>query len=235
MNLGKKYKQLFEGKVRSNDAKLLKEFQYEMDWEDVIDLDALDFETLFAAEDGTEVQIPTSQGEVGGGYRKDTEVAGEGLPEFLVAKIDKSEPDYITFEFDKDSAAALDASGVYGGAEQVAAELEGWSEGELENYKPTSSGSSEADEKFKKQLAIIAHGAKAGKDMVDEINRINIFAFPAIRKGNKVASSKEMEELKDSGFDGVPKDQYNATIAVMKKFSEEQPTSIMYRFEEGTK
>ena len=44
-----------------------------------------------------------------------------------------------------------------------------------------------------------------------------------------------MEELKDSGFDGVPKDQYNATIAVMKKFSEEQPTSIMYRFEEGTK
>jgi len=132
MNLGKKYKQLFEGKVRSNDAKLLKEFQYEMDWEDVIDLDALDFETLFAAEDGTEVQIPTSQGEVGGGFRKDTKMAGEGIPEFLTAIIDKSETDYYTFEFDKDSAAALDASDVYGGADQVASELEGWSEGEIE-------------------------------------------------------------------------------------------------------
>jgi len=204
---------------------VISEAQFEKDWEDVIDMDALDIEALVSAEDGAEVQIPTSQGEVGGGFRKDTEMAGEELPEFLVAKIDKSEPDYITFEFDKDSAAALDASGVYGGAEQVAAELEGWTEGELENYKPTSSGSSTADEKFKKQLAIIAHGARDGKDMVDEINRINIFAYPAARK-----VAKEMEVLKDSGFDGVPEDQFNAATAVMEKFSEESSMSILYRF-----
>ena len=32
MNLGKKYKQLFEGKVRSNDSRLLKENEYEQAW-----------------------------------------------------------------------------------------------------------------------------------------------------------------------------------------------------------
>jgi len=132
MNLAKKYKQLFEGKTRSNDSKLLKEFQYEKDWEDVIDMDSFDFETLVAAKDGSEVQIPVYQGEVGGGFRKDTTVANQEFDEFLIATIDKSQGDYWTFEFDKDSAAALEASGVYGGAEQVAAELEGWSEGEIE-------------------------------------------------------------------------------------------------------
>ena len=168
MNLAKKYKQLFEGKTRSNDSKLLKEFQYEKDWEDVIDMDSLDFETLVAAEDGAEVQIPIYHGEVGGGFRKDTEMAGEDLPEFLTAIIDKSDPDFYAFEFDKESAAALDASDVYGGAEQVAAELEGWTEGELEDYEPTGSspaGPLKFDKEFIKHLETIAKGAKAGKDM----------------------------------------------------------------------
>ena len=135
MNLGKKYKQLFEGKARSNDSKLLKEYRdFEKDWESVLDMDSIrgKWDYYVAAEDGSEVQIPVYQGEVGGGFRKDTTLANQEFDEFLTATIDKSAGDYWTFEFDKESAAALDASDVYGGAEQVASELEGWSEGELE-------------------------------------------------------------------------------------------------------
>mgnify|MGYP003151663563 CR=1 FL=1 len=134
MNLAKKYKQLFEGKARSNDSKLLKEYSFEKDWEDVIDVDEMTgkWDYYVAAPDKSEVQIPVYQGEVGGGFRKDTTVANQEFDEFLIATIDKSQGDYWTFKFDKDSAAALDASDVYGGAKQVEADLEGWSEGELE-------------------------------------------------------------------------------------------------------
>ena len=134
MDLRKKYKQLFEGKARSNDSKLLKEYSFEKDWEDVIDVDEMrgKWEYYVAAKDKSEVQIPVYQGEVGGGFMKDTTVANQEFDEFLIATIDKSQGDYWMFKFDKDSAAALDASDVYGGAKQVEADLEGWSEGELE-------------------------------------------------------------------------------------------------------
>ena len=139
MNLGKKYKQLFEGKTRSNDSKLLKEYRsFELDWEDVIDIGQMNqtFEDYYvAAEDGSEVQIPLEQGEFLSGapvLRRDTKGPATGNTKFLTATIDKSNPDFYAFEFDKASADVLEKAGVYGGAEQVAAELESWSEEELE-------------------------------------------------------------------------------------------------------
>ena len=53
-----------------------------------------------------------------------------GNTKFLTATIDKSNPDFYTFEFDKASVDVLKKAGV--DAEQVAAELESWSEEELE-------------------------------------------------------------------------------------------------------
>ena len=136
MNLAKKYKQLFEGKSRSNDSKIIKEM-FELDWEDVIDLDQMGatFEDYYyTAEDGSEVQIPLEQGEFlsGSPLRRDTKGPATGNTKFLTAKIDKSAGDFYKFEFDKASADVLKKAGVYGGAEQVAAELESWSEEELE-------------------------------------------------------------------------------------------------------
>ena len=231
INLAKKYKQLFEGKTRSNDSKLLKEFQYEMDWEDVIDMDALDMEALVSAEDGAEVQIPTSQGEVGGGFRKDTEVAGEGLPEFLTAIIDKSEIDYYTFEFDKASAAALDTVLGKGQAEQVAAELEGWTEGELENYKPTGSGSFKpksflkAYPEFKNAILDIIKATQQYQGTWGKNQKEEIFDFirgsgqKLYQLPDSVPGAKEMKALFKSA-NGTPEDQYKAAFDVLDALGE---------------
>ena len=109
MNLAKKYKQLFEGKARSNDSKLLKEYRsFELDYEDVLDMDKMTnmFEDYYAAaEDGSE--------------------------EFLTAKIDKTKyDDEYTFIFDKASIDALKKGGL--DPKQVEAELGSWSEDEIE-------------------------------------------------------------------------------------------------------
>jgi hypothetical protein len=136
MNLGKKYKQLFEGKVRSNDSKLLKEYRsFELDYEDVLDMDKMTnmFEDYYAAaEDGSDVQIFLQQGEfqVGSGIRKDTVGPALGSEEFLTAKIDKSDPDFYAFEFDKASIDSLKKGGL--DAEEVADNLADWSEDEIE-------------------------------------------------------------------------------------------------------
>ena len=136
MNLAKKYKQLFEGKARSNDSKILKEYRsFELDWEDVIDIAQMNqtFEDYYVtAEDGSEVQIPLEQGEFlsGSPLRRDTKGPATGNTKFLTATIDKSAGDFYKFEFDKASVDVLKKAGV--DAEDVAAELESWSEEELE-------------------------------------------------------------------------------------------------------
>ena len=136
MNLAKKYKQLFEGKARSNDSKILKEYRsFELDWEDVIDIAQMNqtFEDYYVtAEDGSEVQIPLEQGEFlsGSPLRRDTKGPATGNTKFLTATIDKSAGDFYKFEFDKASVDVLEKAGV--NAEDVAAELESWSEEELE-------------------------------------------------------------------------------------------------------
>ena len=137
MNLAKKYKQLFEGKTRSNDAKLLKEYRsFELDYEDVLDMDKMThmFEDYYAAaEDGSDVQIFLQQGEfqVGSGIRKDTVGPALGSEEFLTAKIDKTKyDDEYTFIFDKASIDALKKSGL--DPKQVESELGSWSEDEIE-------------------------------------------------------------------------------------------------------
>ena len=136
MNLAKKYKQLFEGKTRSNDSKILKEYRsFELDWEDVIDIAQMNqtFEDYYyTAEDGSEVQIPLEQGEFlsGSPLRRDTKGPATGNTKFLTAKIDKSAGDFYKFEFDKASVDVLKKAGV--DADDVAAELESWSEEELE-------------------------------------------------------------------------------------------------------
>ena len=136
MNLAKKYKQLFEGKTRSNDSKILKEYRsFELDYEDVLDMDKMTsmFEEYYAAaEDGSDVQIFLQQGEfqVGSGIRKDTVGPALGSEEFLTARIDKSDPDFYGFEFDPASIDSLKKGGL--DPDQVAQELEDWSEGEIE-------------------------------------------------------------------------------------------------------
>ena len=136
MNLAKKYKQLFEGKARSNDSKILKEYRsFELDWEDVIDIAQMNQTSedyYVTAEDGSEVQIPLEQGEFlsGSPLRRDTKGPATGNTKFLTATIDKSAGDFYKFEFDKASVDVLKKAGV--DAEDVAAELESWSEEELE-------------------------------------------------------------------------------------------------------
>ena len=137
MNLGEKYKQLFEGKTRSNDSKILKEYMsFELDYEDVLDMDKMTsmFEEYYAAaEDGSDVQIFLQQGEfqVGSGIRKDTVGPLLGSAEFLTAKIDKTKyDDEYTFIFDKASTDALKKGGL--DPKQVESELGSWSEDEIE-------------------------------------------------------------------------------------------------------
>ena len=109
MNLGKKYKQLFEGKVRSNDAKLLKEnaeaeIDALIDWKEVQKAnDHANRNEYNMYEDGEEIVIPLRKPWV-------SAENPEGISE-LNAEVYK-DSGFTSFSLFSSSVAALEAMGI---------------------------------------------------------------------------------------------------------------------------
>ena len=101
MNLGKKYKQLFEGKTRSNDAKLIKESVNIDDWIDWKKMrkinDADDRGSYNKYEDGEEITVPLKK-------------PIQGKKEFTATVY--ADDGYTSFTFEEEDMDAMEAVGI---------------------------------------------------------------------------------------------------------------------------
>tara|TARA_R100001443_G_scaffold72568_2_gene80687 strand:+ start:125 stop:475 length:351 start_codon:yes stop_codon:yes gene_type:complete len=101
MNLAKKYKQLFEGKIRSNDSKLIKESVDIDDWIDwkkmrkINDVDRRGDYNLY--EDGEEITVPLKK-------------PINGKREFIATV--SADDGYTSFTFEEEDEEAMESVGI---------------------------------------------------------------------------------------------------------------------------